>query len=129
MLKTKGYIMGFHYFFQLSNIVRRSLVSCSDQLVIVLSILAEFKCKDSRNASVICPISQEIKKCSFRADSLVPTPLILPSIFVLLISCSNAWSTPVEKNETKLLLTDKFSSKKKSQVSSSLLCRAYIYDK
>ena len=76
---------------------------------------------------MICLISQEIKKCSFRADLLFP--FISPWIFMLIFSFSNAWSTSVEQNITKLLLTDKFPSKKMSQVLGSLLCKPYIYNK
>ena len=49
--------------------------------------------------------------------------------FMLLFSCSNARSTPIEQNDTKLLLTEKFPLKKMSQVSGSLLCWSYISDK
>ena len=127
---VKGYIIGyirlhFHYFFQLSNIVRNSLVSSPSQLF----ILSELKCKDSRNASVIWLISHEIKKCSSRADSIFPIAFIPLWIFMLLCYCSNAWPTPIDQNDTKLLLTDKCPSKKKFQVSGSLLYRSYICDK
>ena len=126
---VKAYIM-FHYFFQLSNIVFNSHVSIPSELIMIFSIyFAIFKCKDSRNTSVIWLISQEIKKCSSRADSFFPTPFIPPWIFMLLFSCSNVWLTPVERSDTKLLLNHKFQAKKKSQVSGSLFCRSFIYNK
>ena len=113
-------VIGFHCFFQLSNIAHNSLVSSPSKLIIFLSVYFG-----------------RIQMWGFEEyfsdlTLLGQIPYFFPFFstfltFMFLHFCSNVWSTPVEQNETKHLLNHKFTSKKKSQVSRSLLlCGSYI---